>query len=146
MRVRNLSAGFALVALVGTGGCEKKAPKVGLVSGTVTIDGKPAARIGVAFFPATDARADDSPVSTGLTDDTGRYELSFAWPPGGASQVRKPGAALGKNRVVLDDNKANAEHSRTTRVPMRYTKLDKSGFELDVKPGQQTFDIPLKSQ
>lgn len=52
-------------------GCGGSTPDVGLVTGTVTLDGQPLENAEVVFAPATGRP------STGLTDSGGRYELTY---------------------------------------------------------------------
>ena len=74
------------VLLVGCGG-----PSLGTVTGTVTIDGKPAPNVTVTFVPEAGGRA-----STGVTDSEGKYELLYS--------VDK-GALIGKHKVALQTNR-----------------------------------------
>src|SRR5262249_50817489 len=111
-------------------------------------DGKPAANIGIAFIPMTFEDADVSPVATAETDASGNYELQYTrlTKDRSAPPIRVRGAAIGKNQVVIEDSKQRAEHLRDSRVPARYSQLGNSGFELEVRPGEQTFNIQLKSR
>lgn len=81
---------FAVAALVCVG-CGPTPPRMVEVDGTVTMDGKPLEKIHVEFWPET-----NGPKSFGLTDDQGKFSLSY-------EDGSKKGAVVGKHKVVLQD-------------------------------------------
>src|SRR5687768_15134669 len=77
---------IAVVPLVGCWG-SSDAPHVVPVSGTVTMQGRPLADVGVTFFPT------HGPIATGNTNQDGQFNLMTIEPGDGAS--------IGTHRVVL---------------------------------------------
>lgn len=79
---------LAAVALFAAGGCSSSdLPKLSTVSGVVTLDGAPYPNAYVMFAPAKGRP------SEGVTDSSGKYELSFL--PG------VKGAELGEHKVSI---------------------------------------------
>jgi len=93
MRVGGLIAALLLaaMALSGCGSKGSNLPKPVLVTGTVTLDGKPLANATVYFRPEGDKMGTGS---TGTTDANGKYELVTSF-----GNETKPGAIPGKYRV-----------------------------------------------
>ena len=121
-------------------------PELGQVSGTVTLDGKPLSGVAVVFHPESGRPA------RGRTDLGGRYELTY---------IRDTmGTKVGRNRVEIAPNEEGEDEPESPEdvddpnvkppvrpgrpvVPARYNT--RSELEADVKPGENTFDFPLKS-
>jgi len=132
---------LALAALVG---CATDAPPIGLVSGTVTHDGKPVPNLTVSFMP------ENGRPSWGMTDASGYYSLHW--------DVEHDGAEVGNHKVsvaYIPGSQAD-EPGRTKAAPAPAaanrddikTILGKYGFEKspltqEVKPGRQTIDLKL---
>ncbi len=123
---------LAIVAGCGGGG---DAPKLGRVTGTVTIDGQPAPDVNVTFTPAEGGRP-----STGKTDASGKYSLVYS-----ASAM---GAAIGKHEVSisgsggfsdedLDDPNIDLTNPPSS-VPAEYSEIKK---EVEVTSGSNTIDL-----
>jgi hypothetical protein len=118
--------------------------KVGLVSGKVTLDGKPLANARVNFQPIGDT-VHTGVGSFGKADDHGEYTLNLI--DGSA-----PGAMVGKHRVAIsayDESKAadpndDRRKGPPDRVPLRYNVQTELTFE--VKPGPNTANFDLKSR
>jgi hypothetical protein len=93
-------------------------PRTAPVRGTVTMNGKPMAGVGVTFFPTG-----HGPMATGNTNEKGEFVLMTNEPGDGAS--------IGTHRVTL----GNAEEGRAPAVPVpdRYGMPDTSGLTADVK-------------
>ncbi len=70
------------------GGGSEDLPEMGLVSGTVTMDGTPLANVSVTFT-STDGQA-----SYGTTDADGKYELTF--------RGNIKGAKIGEHTVTIE--------------------------------------------
>jgi hypothetical protein len=124
-----LVIGAFLVA--GCGGPEH--PKVGRVSGVVTLDGQPLAEATVMFQP-TEGRA-----SIATTDSSGKYSLIYL--------DGVPGAKLGAHQVIIRTEIPGEDG----QPPIAKEKLPKKYHEnteltAEVKPGANTFDFDLKSQ
>ncbi len=80
---------FPLVAVaILTAGCSGGGPALGVVEGTVKINGKPAPFVIVNFNPAEGGRS-----SEGVTDESGHYELIF--------NSESMGAMVGSHTVSL---------------------------------------------
>ncbi len=107
-------------------------PELGVVTGIVTLDGKPLAGATVTFQPAR-AKQPGSRVgaSLGRTDGSGKYSLIY---------VRDVyGAALGKHKVMVQ---ATDDQGRE-RLPAHYNSH--TALVYDVQPGSNTIDLKLKS-
>jgi hypothetical protein len=122
-------------AAVGCGG-----PGLAPVTGTVKLNGKPLANVQVEFWP-TDA----SPRSTGATDDAGQYTLT-------TDGTAKPGAVVGKHKVVLHDLNVYAAvgirpkedtniREIPARFPNRYNDPHKSPVTVTVAAGANDIEI-----
>ncbi|MEX0715541.1 MAG: hypothetical protein WD066_03100 [Planctomycetaceae bacterium] len=125
---------LSALAFAGCGGSD--GPKLGKVSGTVTLDGQPvAAGYVVEFIPHTEEGRPDSSrrTSNGTTDDSGNYVLKH-----GTSEIE--GAEIGKHGIVI----ANAQEKR---LPGAYSSGgdDARAFWVTVDSGSQVVDIPLDS-
>ena len=143
-------AALAVLPLVG---CDS-GPATGLVSGVVTIDGKPIGGAVVNFYP-TDGRA-----STGTTDANGQYELAFT--------RQKMGAVLGSHKVTItteilaevdysaDDDYANREgdaslgriknRERRELLSVEYSDYKRSPLLENVVSGENPINFDLKSK
>jgi hypothetical protein len=96
----------------------------------------------VRFYPLSDG-ANQLPYSTGLTDATGAYQLTFA--------DNKAGALVGRSRVVVywpprdrgSDGKPPPPDPSPV-IPLRYTSVLDSPLTVEVNGGgKQTIDLPL---
>lgn len=116
-------AGIALVA-AGCGGGHQTAP----VTGTVTLDGKPAAGVVVEFVPA---RQGDRmlPPAYGFTDARGAYVAR--------DRKGREGVVVGPNRVAILGQEGGA-------VVSEWYAGD-GAFERDVNPGSNTLDFAIES-
>jgi hypothetical protein len=133
----SLSARVALALCCGvavSAGCAQKPkgmPDLAPVTGTVTMDGQPLARVSISFT------SDTGQLSFGGTDETGKYELRYTGP--------YKGATVGPNEVRITtptDNPVGPEWKDP--IPAKYNK--KTELKADVKPGPNTFDFDLKSK
>ena len=96
------------------------------VKGLVTCGGKPVGQATVIFAPKMreDGNKEPGRSGIGLTDEQGIYEIS--------THKLLDGAMLGKHRVRVSLDDTN---------PARCKRVKE--FEVEVKPGQNTFDIEL---
>ncbi len=119
----------AVVCLLLLSGCSRSdRPPLGMVSGVVTLDGKPLANARVIFEPTEGGRA-----STGLTNAKGEYELIY---------IRQDkGAKLGPHRVRV--SVTNPDAAKAELLPGRYNA--QTTLRADVKPGHNKIDFPLTS-
>lgn len=144
--VKPMATGAALVAILAlaAAGCGKgSGPKVVPVSGTVTIDGKPAPNIAVVFQPVASGKEEAGMGSTGVTDAQGRFTLTLT----GAD--KRPGAVVGRHRVTFSGAAAQRDETDDTvkpgapdPIPARYREkplefevpaggTDKADFKLE---------------
>lgn len=110
------------------GGCTSRTagyPDLGLVSGSVTLDGKPLAGIDVLFQPLQGRS------SSGTTDSQGRYELLF-------SPVAE-GAMVGQHTVSFHQTPDEAD-VRSLARPFKHLRRT---FEVHVQSGRNTHDFEL---
>ena len=124
---------IGLAALAAIGGCgpSQDLPELGLVTGTVTLDGTPQPGLQVRFEPQAAA------LSVGVTDASGRYELRYT------NEVK--GAAVGKHTVRIEafEDADAAGQGAAVVIPPRYN-LD-STLTADVKAGENTINFELTS-
>lgn len=102
------------------------------VSGTVTVDGKPAGAVQLVFDPLDKSR----PRAMALTGPDGSFRLGRQGPGD------KSGAAAGKYIVrVMSDNDGGEGFT----IPARYNR--QSALEFDVVPGQaNVFEIDIDTK
>ncbi|MBA2117509.1 carboxypeptidase-like regulatory domain-containing protein [Bremerella alba] len=124
-----LSLLAAIAMVLGCGGGHN-GPPVGSVSGTVTIQGKPAPDVVVEFTPAEGGRG-----SSGTTDGSGNYELIYSSTQMGA-QVGKHEVKVSGNQA-LDDSNTNLMKPKTS-VPKEVSEMTR---EVDVTSGSNTIDL-----
>lgn len=148
---------LAVVLTVASGCGDSDQPELGLVSGTVTLDGAPLNNVAITFVP------DDGRPAMGKTDFDGTYQLTY---------IRDTlGCKLGHNRVQIgntdetememsleeelglelegdeldqEPTKQGSSKSAPGRIPARYNT--KSELEANVQPGENTFDFNLSSE
>lgn len=134
---------MALVLLPGiVAGCSgnpSDMPKLGRVSGTVTMDGQPLPYATVSFWPTSGGRT-----STGKTDENGFYELIYIRSTKGTKTGVNQVSVSSQSEPIYDDetglNLIRGPQPET--VPRKY-RGDASTLEFDVKPGSNTYDIEL---
>jgi hypothetical protein len=145
---RRMLASVWLVGIVGLAGCSG-GPKLGEVTGTLRLNGKPLADVMIEFNPdsATGVR------STGTTDENGRYTL--------LCDDSRPGAMVGRHRVVLHDlaiyggqflgrklEQAGTKGGPTlkpSRIPSKYESTAHTPLQKEVKAEPQTIDLEVTS-
>ncbi len=130
---KRLSFGLvAVLAVALIAGCDS-GPKMGEVSGTVTMDGAPAPSLEVSFEPK------DSSLGTtaiGYTQSDGTYSLYY---PGS-----KTGAPVGEYTVMIVPAESDEEGVEPPSVPTRYNSETELSFT--VEAGSNTADFPLESK
>lgn len=122
-----------VLGLAALSGCGSDLPPLGEVEGTVTLDGQPLPDAMVFFTPEGGGRS-----STGFTDASGRYTLSFTG--------NEPGAVVGNHKVRITtgtppelDDSGKEIAGKPERVPEQYSE----GIAQEVKAGKQTIDFAL---
>jgi hypothetical protein len=118
-------AALAALAVVTFSGCGVKLAEV---TGTVTVNGKPAAGLDVVFEP----QSPKGPPSFGVTKADGTYELK--------SRGRKKGAIIGTHRVSVNQGDV-AEGVIPLTIPPKYNL--KSELTTEVKSGANTYNIDI---
>lgn len=130
-------ASFVVLAAMGCGGDGfSTAENVG---GTVTLNGEPLPKATILFQPIGPGNA--GPQSSGMTDDSGRFILTFA--------DGKKGAVVGKHRVIITtrrvapkaDNPDQEEEIEPDVVPTLY-RTEPPTFEVP-KGGTENAKIEL---
>ena len=108
-----------------------KAKLVAPVTGTVTVDGRPAKGIMVQFVPDTQDPSMIAVTSQALTDDAGRFEL--------VTTNNEPGAVPGLHRVVLADSleERPAQGQPMKRPPRLHSKYVTEGISVTVVEGEE---------
>jgi hypothetical protein len=112
------------------------------VAGTVTLDGAPLSGVRVWFYPEAEGR-EQPPYAIGTTDASGVYKLT--------AESGKPGALVGKNRVVVNwplPERPGPDQPppppQGPPIPIPYTQAADTPLVVEVKPGPpQTIDLPL---
>jgi hypothetical protein len=117
-----------LAVVIGCGG----GPEMGEVTGTVTLDGKPAANLEVSFNPK-DSR--QGTTALGYTKADGTYELRY---PGD-----KTGAPVGQYTVSIVGAEVDEEAGAPISIPERYNT--ETELTATVEAGSNTIDFKLTS-
>ncbi len=143
-----LAIACAAVAIGMVGGCKpaRKGPATVPVTGVVTLAGTAVAGATVAFQPGEGGRS-----AAGITDSSGRYELS--------TYARNDGAIPGEYSVVIVKFDATPTGSPGTakdykpptgeipppknELPAKYADAKTSGLKATVNAGQNSIDFPL---
>jgi hypothetical protein len=127
-----------LLVLLALSGCwgASDLPELGDVTGVVTLDGEPLPHASVEFIP------ENRNPSIGLTDDQGRYKLTF--------HANADGALIGRHKVKIStfqapyqDNEGTHHKAVPERVPAQYNR--RTELEAEVQPGSQELNFPLTS-
>jgi hypothetical protein len=123
-------------ACLGCGG--DTGPELAEVTGKVTLDGQPLAKVSLQFTPESPS---GSP-SYGVTDSEGSYELLFS--------SDRSGAMPGKHRVEIlpvepetDDNGQPVAGAVNVTIPARYSQP--GSLTADVQPGSNSINFALDS-
>lgn len=105
------------------------------------MDGKALAGVMVSFYPEQQGR-----ISTGVTDEVGRYELIYMEPT--------KGAVVGAHKVRVTTYRPNNLHNSTEgsgsrpkvteSIPARYNA--QTELTATVKPGDNLIDLQLSSK
>ncbi|MCS7239476.1 MAG: carboxypeptidase-like regulatory domain-containing protein [Thermoguttaceae bacterium] len=133
---------ISALLLAGCGG--QAGPTTYRVTGTVTQDGKPLADAAVTFHPVGQGQP-----AVGRTDASGRYETS-ALPGRYRVTVAKYASAEGGTAAAAPSGEYQEAAPGTTPAPSRnilpakYADPATSGFEVEVKPGDNTFDFRIE--
>lgn len=118
-------------------GCGKPVappPPLGVVAGSVTLDGQPLPKASLSFVPT----GPQGHGSNGVTNDAGRYELTYDGSHGGA--------VIGSHRVEIRtggegyDKDGNFFETKE-RLPAKYHVQTKLTAEVAAGPNEINFDL-----
>ena len=124
----SIAAAVVVAATIGCGGASDR-PKLGRVSGVVTLDGRPIEEARLTFRHENGGRA-----SKGLTDSSGAYVMYYDI---------KPGVAVGMNQVKITTYQSGiGGPGRAEEFPKKYNT--QSELVREVKRGRQTIDFELE--
>jgi hypothetical protein len=130
-------------SVVGLQGCGAGGVRFVPVTGKVTMDGKPLAKVGVTFIPQAKPGSEIAgDVSSGVTDDNGEYKLT-AFVKGG----EKEGAQVGKHKVTITQKDVRGEGDRQIireKIPKKYNI--ETTLSADVKAGGPPINFELTSR
>ena len=126
---------FVLPAVAALAGCGGAGNKVAMVTGTVTLNGKPLADAMVEFVPIGGTGS----TAFGRTDDNGAYKMEYSRDQSGVF-VGKYEVHITTADVYVDENE------KQIRVPEKVPARYNSDTELtcEVKPGSNTLDFDLE--
>ena len=116
-----------MVLLVGCSDAPTDLPKLGKVSGVVTLNGKPLPNAIVSFIPFKGAP------SAAITDAEGKYVLHY--------KNGELGAAIGEHRVEVSTDLEGTKKKGDEKVPANYNT--QTTLLLNVKEGENTHDLTL---
>ena len=132
VRGRSLLAAGLVLGLLVISGCgsapDEDLPPRSTVTGTVTLDGQPLEGASVMFTPQ-----EGGALSTGTTDETGKYKLSY-----GPSEE---GAAIGRHKVRI--SKHGEGDDTNDSVPEKYNAA--TILEEEVTDGENVINFDLKT-
>ena len=113
-------------------GCFQSGPKLGEVTGTVTLDGTPVSQADISFMPTKGGRT-----AMAQTDDQGNYTLIYS--------MKAYGGEVGENLVRVSKLTAPKPGANEVQsIPARYN--EQSELTFTIKPGSNTYNIELTSK
>jgi hypothetical protein len=123
---------------LGAAACSGPPDRTGVVSGRVTLGGAPlpGGRVHLKAL-SPDAQV---MVTTAMIEPDGTYSCTEA--PTGPVGVAVETESV-KKLIQLWEGGAAACPFKHVPIPKRYADAASSGFGLEVRPGKQTYDIPL---
>jgi hypothetical protein len=123
-----------LIVAIVVAGCTK--PNVGVVSGTVTVDGTPAISGSIAYFPVNRKSS-----TAGAEVVDGRYTANV---PLGVSKVEIRVPKVVGQKKLYDTPDSRTKQILAESLPPKYN--DQTELTLDVKPGENHQDYQLTTQ
>jgi hypothetical protein len=129
------TAGLCLIALSGISCSDNSNSDIGLVSGTVTLDGEAYPKAQVIFTPK------EGRPSMGITDSDGKYQLIYL------RDIK--GANIGSHQVSISTvpevtSDADDGPPFVEPIPAKYNR--KTTLSVQVEAGDNTHDFPLISE
>jgi hypothetical protein len=134
------------LAAAGCSSSKNKAAYADKVEGTLTLDGQtPLAFVRVQFVPQ-DSAGGQQVIASGVTDEKGVFSLK-------RDDTGKPGAALGKHKVLLVAGRPGGPRSRDddapppappATIPAEYARIASTPLEVEVKADQAEYNLKLR--
>lgn len=140
--VRNTVMALVILSL-GCGGT--KGPDMGLVTGVVTMDGKPVKGARVTYIPQVQGGKQSGSTSFGATDDEGHYELTYSNTQMGAV-IGTHVVRISTRRAVSEDDNGKSIPGASETIPAEYNigAAKNPDMSREVKAGPNTIDFALK--
>lgn len=134
-KLANAMLSFSLIMLIGSAvGCGGNS-KLGRVTGTVHMDGKPLQGATITFYPTSGGGYESGGAAHGVTDEQGKYELRYS--------RQDMGAEIGMHKVVIttaeDGGGGDYGPGKKETVPKKYNEATE--LTADVKSGSNVFDF-----
>ena len=143
MRARFAAAVGVMLPFVALQGCGGGGMAYAPVTGKVTMDGKPLAKVNVIFTPVAKPGSDTvGNTAGGVTDENGQYTLK-TYTQGGM----KDGAQVGKHKVTISLQETRGEGDRSVtreKLPKKYNEATE--LTAEIAAGNNQKDFELKSQ
>lgn len=143
MQFRPLLLAIAGVLATSIVGCGESGPELGDVTGVVTLDGTPLAKVGIVFRPVSPGA---SPAYGG-TNGEGKYTLLFSRDRAGAMpgdyEVDLEVTRYTKSEIEQMKAEGNEPPPPVT-IPRKYRQP--GALKATVKAGPNTIDFPLESK
>lgn len=119
--------------LAGCSGGAADTPELGLVSGTITMDGKPLSKASVTFEPQSGAP------SLGMTDEAGHYELAY--------NKDHQGAIPGQHTVRISKfGEPGSPNDTEDQIPAKFNQNSKETAEVKMGDNVINFDLNSKAE
>lgn len=136
-----ICVGHLAILGLSAGGCASQ-PVLGTVSGTVVCpDNRPLEGLLVTYLPDP-SRETMGRQASGVTDEAGRYELTYRGTPD------RSGTVVGWHKVVIEDyaveNSRQRRRSANLRVPAKYRLASTTPLEVQIHSGPQTVDLHIE--
>ena len=123
-----------LIAALLLAGCEK--PNVGVVTGTITVDGAPATAGSIAFFPVNGKSS-----TAGAEIVAGQYTANV---PLGTAKVEIRVPKVVGEKKLYDTPDSPTKQLLAESLPPKYN--DATQLTLDVQPGENRQDFQLSTR
>ncbi len=132
-------------------GCGRSIPEVVQAGGVVKIDGEPLPRAVVSFVPMAEG-LDGSHIATGISDENGRFTLSFFSGSGvyaGLNKVtiRDESAPEGGRAMTDEGARIRQEHKQKLSnrpIPSEYLSVGQTPLSFEVTPDKKEYVIDIK--
>lgn len=134
--MRHSLLAFTVVLALIAAGCGNKKP---VVSGVVTLDGKPLDNGTVQFFPMKG----DGQTSAALLGKDGRYRMEAS--PTKMKVVIRASKVVGQRKEYPDMPDSPTLDILAEVLPARYSDMNKMELTADIAPGDNKVDFELQS-